>query len=102
MNFTFSSTIQSFRALMPKAYFLYRSDMDIKEVQVTVNGQVHPVTITVEYRGVDSIITAQIGDSLVYFERNPYGGVDVKVDGEPLPEGVVNEIVMEMVKALEN
>ena len=101
MNLKFNSTIQAFRSLMPKAYFLNRRDMDVKTIQVPCKGQDYTVHIWIKYVGINSLITAEVGKSHLTFDFPPHGGLEVKVTDEALDKELVREIEWAVMNSLE-
>ena len=102
MELKFRSTVESFRSLMPKAYFLNRNDMEEKTIQVQYQGKTYEIDIQVKYAGLNSDITACVGESTLHFKIDPDTGVDTTVTGEPLDKNLVLEIEWAVLKALEN
>lgn len=101
MELKYSSTIQSFYDLMPWAYFLNRNDMEEKTIQVQYQGATYEVHVQVTYTGINSDITAQVGESTLYLKVDPDTGVNTQVTGEPLDKKLVLEIEWSVLKSLE-
>lgn len=101
MELRYRSTIQSFLTLMPKAYCLRRNDMEDKTIQVHHDGVDYQVDVHVEYAGIDCHISAEVGNTQLLFEPNAAGGVDILQHGEGLPEGLINQIAISVMRSLE-
>ena len=76
--------------------------MEQKEIIVHYNGQDHLVKISVTYADIDTVIKATTGGTELEFLPVESGGIDIKQSGEPLEEGLISQIAVEVMRALEN
>jgi hypothetical protein len=76
--------------------------MEQKTVQIDYQGKTYDLVIRVEYVGIDSHITAQLGETRLMFEANPSAGIDIITQGPDLEEGLINEITRTIIVELDN
>ena len=102
MILKYRAGIQSIHTLLPGAQYLEDNSMQEKTVQINYQENTHNLVIRTEYVGVDSHITAQLGDTHLLFETNSAGGIDLISQGPTLEEGLTNEIIRAIIIELDN
>ena len=102
MEFNFTSAVAPIHDLMPEAYNLQPDGMEEKTVKVAYHGEVYDLVIRIEYVGIESQITGQLGETHILFASNGAGGVYILTQGPPLEEGLINEVMRTIIIELDN
>lgn len=76
--------------------------MQEKTVKIDHQGTSYDLVIRVEYVGIESQITGQLGETHILFASNGAGGVYILTQGPPLEEGLINEITRTIIIELDN
>lgn len=76
--------------------------MEEKTVHIDYQGQTYDLVIRIEYVGIESHISAQMGETRLLFEPNYTGGIDLLSEGPDLEEGLINEVKRTIIIELDN